>query len=741
MLTVKRLMQLLVAIAILSACTAPSADEPTQLPTNPVPSVTATAPPTSAPSPTPAPTATTPPPAGLQPGESVGEVTLTQAQDETEAANLIWDYCSPNVGDQAGQSDTKLCTVPQFADMFIGNGIYVDAIERLEGEWSSLAWELYVDEQPVDLAAFGTVDVWGGNYRLWNVLLSELPLGEHTIRYSIAPAATLLARVETTWRVTVAPLSEFPELTNLPPQPTPLPAVSQPVKRGSADLPWWNDHVFYEVFVRSFKDSDGDGIGDIPGLISMLDYLNDGDPTTTSDLGVTGIWLMPVAQSPSYHGYDVVDYKQIEADYGTNEDFKLLMEAAHQRGIVVIVDLVMNHTSNEHPWFVASSEPDSPYRTWYIWDDTPIPYASPWGSNVWHARNESYYYGLFWEGMPDLNYRNGDVTLAMRDIIKFWLEDMAVDGFRLDAVRHLIEVGGVQENTPETHAWLEDFYRYVHSVAPDALTVGEVWDESAEVVQYIGDEVDIAFEFDLAGAILDSVRSGENGRLSAVQSNLLEVYASGQYATFLTNHDQNRVINVLQKNLPGAKVAATLLLTSAGVPFIYYGEEIGMRGVKPDEDIRKPMQWESTAPGGGFTTGTPWRVLNNDLATVNVAAESSDPDSLLSHYRSLIHLRNAHPALRTGETLLVESSSAQVFAFVRVQGTEAVLVVVNLGETPVSDYALSLAAGGLSAVQPVLLFGAGDLAAPQINASGGFDGYQPLPELPAYTSLVIQLAP
>ncbi|MBN1965655.1 MAG: alpha-amylase, partial [Anaerolineae bacterium] len=172
-------------------------------------------------------------------------------------------------------------------------------------------------------------------------------------------------------------------------------------------LPWWNDRVFYEVFVRSFYDSDGDGIGDLRGLIERLDYLNDGDPATTDDLGITGIWLMPIAQSPSYHGYDVTDYYTIEEDYGTNADFLELMGAAHARGIVVIVDLVMNHTSSEHPWFVASAAGDPAYTDWYLWRDDNPGYVSPWGSPTWHlADNGRYYFGLFWSGMPDLNYMN-----------------------------------------------------------------------------------------------------------------------------------------------------------------------------------------------------------------------------------------------------------------------------------------------------------------------------------------------
>ncbi len=523
------------------------------------------------------------------------------------------------------------------------------------------------------------------------------------------------------------------------PTPTPLSVSLQPVSRGTGDLPWWNDRVFYEVFVRSFQDSDGDGIGDLQGLIDRLDYLNDGDPATTTDLGVTGLWLMPVAESPSYHGYDTVDYYAIEQDYGSNDDFKQLMAEAHKRGMVVIVDLVMNHTSNEHPWFQDAQIPGSAHESWYIWSDDPPNYLSPWGSQVWHRLGNRYYYGLFWSGMPDLNYDNGAVTEAMRDIIRFWLADMGADGFRLDAVRHLIEDGAVQANTPDTHTWLKDFYRYVHTQKPDALTVGEAWDITAEEAKYVGDQVDLVFEFNLAGAILNALWRGDNQALVEAQQLALNLFPAGQYAAFLTNHDQNRAMNQLRDDLGRAKAAAALLLTNPGMPFIYYGEEIGMRGAKPDERIRTPMQWDGTDTAG-FTTGTPWEDLSSGFEETNVAAQSGDPTSLLSHYRALIQLRTAHPALRVGDMAPVDAGSRGVYSYLRYGEGETLLVVVNLSDKEVSDYRLTLAAGPLSgAPGAVLLLGEGQVAAPAVNAAGGFDGYVPLAVLPPYASLVIQL--
>lgn len=538
-------------------------------------------------------------------------------------------------------------------------------------------------------------------------------------------------------------LAMIPAPTPLPPDPTPttLPKPIQAVTTGSGDLPWWNDRVFYEVFVRSFKDSDGDGIGDLQGLISMLDYLNDGDPDTTSDLGITGIWLMPVAQSPSYHGYDTIDYLTIEEDYGTNDDFKQLIEAAHQRGIAVIVDLVLNHTSNQHPWFIESQTPGSEHENWYIWSATNPQYLGPWGQSVWHKESGRFYYGLFYYGMPDLNYNNGPTTTAMLDVTRFWLEEMGVDGFRLDAIRHLIEDGEIQENTPATHNWLKNFYNLVHTVNPNAFTIGEAWDETEESVKYVGDEVDTVFEFDLAQAMHESAWRGLKNQLIDTETKVLEAYPRGQYGAFLTNHDQNRVINQVRFDTGSAKVAATLLLTNPGVPFIYYGEEIGMRGAKPDERIRTPMQWDDTATAG-FTTGTPWQDLQTEFEDFNVLGENQNPNSILNHYRALINLRQSQPALRTGDMIILETSSPYIYAFLRHLGNQTILVLVNLDDQPVSDYLLSLESGPLP-IDPAIevLFGTGEPAEPEVNANGGFTDYQPVPELPMKSSLILLLSP
>ncbi len=518
---------------------------------------------------------------------------------------------------------------------------------------------------------------------------------------------------------------------------TPSAQDPNPARTGTDGLPWWNDRVFYEVFVRSFEDSDGDGNGDLQGLISKLDYLNDGDPATSSDLGVTGLWLMPIMQSPSYHGYDVTDYMQVESDYGTNEDFKQLVAEAHRRGIAVIVDLVINHTSREHPWFEESRNPASERADWYRWSPDKPRGTGPWGQQVWHDGGGRYYYGVFWEGMPDLNLTNPEVTQAVYGIADFWLKDMGVDGFRMDAVRYFVEDENKLASADGSFAWLGDWNAHLNSFNRNALTVGEIWASSFEVTDYVPDSVDIAFEFDLALAMLQSAKSGRSSALLTMMERALELYPQGQFASFLTNHDQNRVMNELRENVDKARIAASVLLTAPGVPFLYYGEEVGMIGAKPDECIRTPMQWDSSERQASFTADKKCKVNTEQF---NVAAQTDDPNSLLSHYRTLIHLRNAHPALRAGDMTPVESSSRKLYSFVCHTTDEALLIVMNLSDDVVSDYTLTLAQGPFrSASEIEVLLGDSAVSVPDFNSDGGFDAYVPLPELPPFSTMVMKL--
>lgn len=555
------------------------------------------------------------------------------------------------------------------------------------------------------------------------------------------PAPTQLPPTPTTAAAAASSPTAAPAQTLLP---TATPTQVATLEPAPTAQPWWNDTVFYEVFVRSFKDSNGDGIGDFNGLTEMLDYLNDGDPTTTIDLGITGIWLMPITESPSYHGYDVEDYYAVDQEYGTKEDFQRLVGEAHKRGIHIIIDLVINHTSTENPWFQQSDDGDAEYRDWYIWADPAPNFIGPWGQQVWYASQQGYYYAIFWSGMPDLNLENPDVTAEIYNVARFWLEDMDVDGFRMDAIRHFVENGSAQENTPATHAWLQGFHQYYKSVDPQAFAVGEAWTDTPHVLEYIGDEVDIAFEFDLAGAFMRAA-NGPIASSAINQMNLvLNSYPIGQYGVFLTNHDQDRVMTVLRGDAEKAGLAAALLLTSPGVPFIYYGEEIGMSGAKPDEDIRRPMQWSGENSKVGFSTVSPWRIPPNDYTDFNVASETDDPNSLLSLYRDLIHLRNEHAALRTGETLVVDAGTQRLYALLRYNEQEAFLILVNVHPKPLTPdlYSLTLESGPFTGVvNAILVFGLAGPAAPQINANGGFDSYIPFPEIPAQSIAIIQLTP
>jgi len=521
------------------------------------------------------------------------------------------------------------------------------------------------------------------------------------------------------------------------------PVAVQPVTglpAGTDGLPWWNDTIFYEIFVRSFYDSNGDGIGDFNGIIAKLDYLNDGDPKTTTDLGVSGLWLMPVNPSPSYHGYDATDYYTVNPQYGTMEDFKKLLDEAHQRGIRVIIDLVLNHTSNQHPWFDESRDPNSPKRTWYIWSETTPGYKGPWGEDVWHASNDAYYYAIFWLDMPDLNYNNPEVRTQMKDVARFWLQDVGVDGFRLDAAKHIVEEAQLQENSPTNHAWWKEFRTAYKAANPQALAIGEVWSSTEAVAAYLnGDELDMAFNFDLAGFMIQNVNSGfASGLGSSIQTSA-KTFPTGQFGSFLTNHDQNRVMEQLGGNIDKAKNAATVLLTIPGVPFLYYGEEIGMTGFKPDERLRTPMQW-TAGENAGFTTGRPWHSPSMFYTEHTVADQTADANSLLSHYRTLIQLRNQHAALRVGSYTLVNSASSKVLAFLRQSKDETVLVIINLGKEALTDYGLSLASGPLSGKYSLFpLLGEGKFTSPVINERGGFTDYLPLPELPANGLIILQL--
>ncbi len=530
--------------------------------------------------------------------------------------------------------------------------------------------------------------------------------------------------------------------TARPPTATAAPtALATASSTPSAGNPaWWKDAVFYEIFVRSFYDSNGDGIGDINGLIEKLDYLNDGDPATASDLGVTALWLMPIHPSPSTHGYDVTDYYVVNPQYGNLDDFRRLVAEAHRRGMHVIIDLVLNHTSSQNPWFIRSQDPASPYHNWYVWADKDPGFKGPWNQQVWYPLDGGYYYAYFWEGMPDLNYANPAVTAEMQKVARFWLADVGIDGFRLDAIGSLIENGAETVETRATHDWLRGFFTFIKTERPDAMTVGEVWREDSVVIPYVReDAVDLAFDFDLSAALLASINEGNSAKLlSGLRAGTLQ-FPAGRYGTFLTNHDMARAMTQLGGDEQKAKVAASLYFALPGVPFIYYGEEIGLSGEAPDEMGRRPMQW-SGGVNAGFSSAASWKAPDIDPVH-NVTAQIADPHSLLAHYRGWIAQRLSHPALRTGGLSLFSASNPGVFACLRTTSAEAILVVVNLTGTTLRDFRLSLDASPLSAgtYSAASLWDGRDLAAVTVLENGKIDEYTPGGELPPYATLLIRL--
>jgi alpha-amylase len=450
-----------------------------------------------------------------------------------------------------------------------------------------------------------------------------------------------------------------------------LPALNELVSH-------WPHGVFYEIFVMAYYDSNQDGIGDINGMTEKLDYLQ--------EMGVEGLWLMPISPSPSYHKYDVIDYYDIDPEYGTLSDFKTFVQEAHRRNIKVIIDLVVNHSSSEHPWFKeALSSVNSPYRDWYVWanEDTKILERGEWGQQVWHGSGANRYYGVFWGGMPDLNFDNPEVRETYKDIGIFWLEEVGVDGFRLDAAKHIFP----DEEKENNYAWWQEFRAAMQEVNEDVFLVGEIWAPATVVGPYLEDGLNSAFNFDLSEKILSSSKGqSDTGSASSLERirkyflNLSEEYID---STFITNHDMNRVMSELRGNEEQAKMAASLLLTLPGSPFIYYGEEIGMEGAKPDEHIREPMLWYIDPNGTGQTS---WIQPRHNIDKENIAVESQleDETSLYHHYKTMIYTRRSSDVLVLGEVESSRVNQTGVVAFKRVLEDSSLLVLHNMTDKKLS---------------------------------------------------------
>jgi len=428
------------------------------------------------------------------------------------------------------------------------------------------------------------------------------------------------------------------------------------------------NRVFYEIFVRSFSDSNGDGIGDIQGMTAKLDYLK--------DLGIEGIWLMPINPSPSYHGYDVTDYQNINKDYGTLDDFKTFVKEAHKRDMKVVIDFVVNHTSKEHPWFQKALDGDTAYRGYYNWatKKTDTTKLGDWNQNVWHGSGEDIYEGIFWDGMPDLNFENQKVRSEIINAGSFWLREMDVDGFRLDAAKHIYS-----DSEEKDHKWWKDFRSEMEKVKPDVFLVGEVWDNPSVVTPYFKNGLDSTFNFDLSEKLITSVQDESDAGIVSSLFDIRETYrlANKDYtdSIFITNHDMDRIMSQVSANKNHAKMAASLLLTLPGSPFIYYGEELGMEGVKPDENIREPFPWSESS---SYNTGWMEPFYNIPGRNNTAKAQMKDESSLYHHYKTLIHVRRTSDALINGEIIDPDIIDYDFISFIRETKDESLLVIHNL---------------------------------------------------------------
>ena len=486
----------------------------------------------------------------------------------------------------------------------------------------------------------------------------------------------------------------------------PLDTSSIPMADPGSKLPEdWQRGAFIEIYVRGYKDSDGDGIGDLRGLTQSLDYLR--------DLGVTGIWLMPINSSQDHdHGYAVTDYRDIEPKYGTLADFDELLAQAHARGIGIIIDYVMNHSGSDNPAFVYSrASPDNPFRSWYVWLARKPSGWTIYGNDPWYASSGSFYFAGFTSFMPDFNLREPAVVAYHQDSMRFWL-NRGVDGFRFDAVANLIENGATAwEDQPESRALMGDVRRMVGGYARRYI----VCEAPPDPAGFASDAAcGSAFAFGHQSDLLNAARGNPSALLSvaAYGDN-----AQPTAATFLANHDSfagRRIFTQLNGDLAQYKLAAATNLLQPGIPFLYYGEEIGMADgpLSGDWGLRTPMSWTGDAGKAGFTTGTPFRAPSTNVRLYNVAAELDDPASLLNFYKAMLGLRRARPSIARGayEAAVVDGS---VMSFRRVLGGERTLVVINYG----SDAAVASVAGlprnaGFAALYPA---GAAEVTA---DASG-----------------------
>ncbi|EQB37718.1 MULTISPECIES: glycoside hydrolase family 13 protein [Virgibacillus] len=507
---------------------------------------------------------------------------------------------------------------------------------------------------------------------------------------------------------------------------------------------WWKEAVAYQVYPRSFMDSNGDGIGDIQGVIDKLDYLK--------DLGIDVIWLSPVYQSPNDdNGYDISDYQAIMSEFGTMTDFNQLLEEVHQRDMKLIMDLVINHTSDEHPWFMESrSSRNNPYRDYYIWHEakgnrSPNNWESIFGGSAWEydEPTNAYYMHVFSRKQPDLNWENPKVRQSLYEMVNWWL-DKGIDGFRVDAISHIKKAPGFPDMpNPENKKYVPSFdghmnQKGIHDFLAelkqetfdhyDIMTVGEangvtVDDADLWVGEHKG-KFNMVFQFEHLDLWGKSASGGLD--IHALKETLSKwqkgLESDGWNALFLENHDQPRSVSSWGNDdrywKESAKGLATLYFLMQGTPFIYQGQEIGMTNVqfasiddyndismknlyaeemangKNHQDVmeiiwkngrdnsRTPMQWSSQEKAG-FTTGTPWMKINPNYRNINVAAQIKDPTSIYHYYKQLIQLRKQHPVFIYGKYDLSLADHDKVYAYTRTDGNQQMFIMVNLFEEEV----------------------------------------------------------
>jgi maltose alpha-D-glucosyltransferase / alpha-amylase len=491
------------------------------------------------------------------------------------------------------------------------------------------------------------------------------------------------------------------------------------------DALWYKNAVFYQVHVRAFYDSNGDGVGDFQGLAQKLDYLR--------DLGINAIWLMPFFPSPLRDdGYDIADYRSVHPLYGTLEDFKSFLAAAHERQLRVVMEMVLNHTSDQHAWFQESrSSRDNPRRNWYVWSETDTPYRSAriifidteMSNWAWDPISKEHYWHRFFSHQPDLNYDNPAVREEMWDVMKFWL-DMGVDGFRLDAVPYLIEREGTScENLPETHIVIKELRAKLDSEYPGRMLLAEANQWPADLRPYFGtgDEFHMAFHFPLMPRMFMGLKLEDRKPITEILAQTPEIPNSCQWALFLRNHDEltlemvtdmerdymydsyahdktmrlnlgirRRLAPLLEHDRRRIELMNGMLMSLPGTPIIYYGDEIGMGdnvNLGDRNGVRTPMQWNG-GWNGGFSNADPESLysplIQNPVygyQAVNVLSQKRSEHSLLSWMQHMIRLRRSTPLFGSGSIEFLYPKNHRVLAYVRQQGDQAILVVNNLSSS------------------------------------------------------------